>query len=93
MERRKYSNEFKAEAVRLSEQSDLSKVRLARDMGIRPELLYRWISEFGSGNGVSIKESLNDHDENIRLRRELKNVTEERDILKKALGIFTPKLP
>jgi transposase len=93
MERRKYSNEFKTEAVRLSEKSDVSKVKLARELGIRPELLYRWISEFGSNPGVSVKESLNEHDENIRLRKELRRVSEERDILKKAMGIFTKELP
>jgi len=68
-------------------------VQIAGDLGIRPELLYRWKSEYlarkehafpGSGHLRDPEE------EQIRqLERELRSVKEERDILKKALAIFS----
>ena len=45
MERRTYSQEFKLEAVQLSYDSDISVSQVAENLGIRPELLYRWRSE------------------------------------------------
>jgi len=93
MNRRIFSNEFKSEAIRLANSSGVTKSQVARELGIRPELLYRWISDFGNDTKLTPARSLNEHDELIKLRRVLSRVTEERDILKKALGIFTPKLP
>lgn len=93
MERRKFSNEFKTEAVKLAEQGDVSVAQVARDLGIRPELLYKWISQFGRKPDGKPSVTPDEHDELIRLRRELKRVEMERDILKKAIGIFTKELP
>ncbi len=44
--RRKFTKEFKLEAVRLSSQPGMTVVQAARDLGIRTKLLYRWRSEF-----------------------------------------------
>lgn len=93
MKRTKYSNEFKLEAVRLTEQGDQTTVQVAKDLGIRPELLYRWVSQFGTKPDGSPSISPDEHDELVRLRRENRRLTEERDILKKAIGIFTKELP
>jgi transposase len=92
MERKSYTKEFKLEAIRMSEESEQSVAQVARNLGIRPKLLYRWRSELCEegpdevfrGNG-----RLKTEDEEMRrLQRELERVRMERDILKKALSVF-----
>jgi transposase len=93
MARRVYSDEFKSEAVKLAQRAGVPMSQTAKELGINAELLRRWVKEFGvradGGRGMSPEE----HTDNVRLRRELRRVTEERDILKKAMGIFTRELP
>ncbi len=85
MERRTYTKEFKQEAVELSHESESSIVQVAQNLGIRPELLYRWrAEERREGNDAfpgkgKVKPS---EEEVHRLRRELEEVRRERDILK-----------
>ena len=91
--RRTYSAEFKQEAVRLSEQPNVSVMQVAEELGISKYNLHRWrkaAHERGSlafpGKGkIALTE---DQQENQRLRRELEQVKQERDILKKAVGFF-----
>ncbi len=87
-----HSKAFKLEAVRLIELGDKPVTQIAKELGIRRTLLYHWRSELktkgeaafvGSGRRPASEES-----ELIRLRRELKRVTLERDILKKAEAYF-----
>jgi len=91
MERRKFTKEFKQEAVQLSYDSDRSVVEVAQNLGISPRLIYRWRSEQrlegedafpGKGKTKPSEEELR------RLRRELEQARMERDILKKALSVF-----
>lgn len=91
-ERRRYTREFKLEAVRLTEESERSVAAVARDLGIHPNNLYKWRQELatdgqeafpGHGN-LRASEAEVQH-----LRRELDKVRQERDILKKALLYFT----
>jgi transposase len=87
MKYQKHSNEFKMEAVRLAEQEDVTAVQVAKDLGISDSVLYDWMKKFGShseGSPVTAEERA----ELIRLRRELRIVKEERDILKKATAFF-----
>ena len=93
MKRGKFTSEFKSEAVRLSQKGNAPIAQVANDLGIRPELLYRWRSQFGPKPDGSEGITPDEHDELIRLRRKLQRVEEERDILKKAIGIFTKELP
>jgi len=80
------------EAVRLSERGDVPVAQVAGELGLHETVLRRWMAKFGTkGNGSRV--TPDEHDELIRLRRELRRVTEERDILKKAVGIFTKELP
>ena len=91
--RRKFTREFKLNAVDLSYRRENIK-ELADELNIRVELLYRWRGEFASleggsfpGNGkkkLTVEESELEH-----LRKELADVRMERDILKKAVGIFS----
>jgi len=92
--RRKFDAEFKREAVRLATSGDRRISHVARDLGIREKLLYRWVQQFREDpqNAFPGQGHLKPEDEELRrLKRELANVTEERDILKKALAIFSRK--
>ncbi len=91
-ERRQYTAEFKQEAVRLSQTTEKSVAQTAQDVGIRPKLLYRWRRESqdagtgafpGHGQLAAAEAAV------AALQRELAQVRQERDILKKALGIFS----
>lgn len=91
MERRTYSKEFRLEAVQLSNDSDSTVAQVAENLGIRPELLYRWRGEVRRSEGETFpgKGKLKPHDAEVaRLRRELEQARMERDILKKALSVF-----
>lgn len=93
MGRRKYSDEFKSESVKLAQRSGVPMSQTARELGLNAEILRRWVKEFGARPDGSRGLSPEQHSENVQLRRELRRVTEERDILKKAMGIFTRELP
>ena len=94
--RRKYSEEFKRDAFTLSFHTDKTIKEISDDLGINRSLLVRWrteLDELGEqafpGHGLRKLAPL--EDENLRLKRELADVTEERDILKKAVSIFPDK--
>jgi transposase len=91
MQRKRYSAEFKREAVRLASQAGMVKRQVAQELGIHENLLRSWIRQFAQGKweaspGATLKSA--QQLENERLKRELKRVTTERDILKKAVGYF-----
>lgn len=92
-ERTFYDREFKQKAVELSYAR--GNVReIAEELGIRPELLYRWRREFKKYENNSFpgkgKPKMTDLErENTRLRKELRDAKMERDILKKAVSIFS----
>jgi transposase len=93
MTRGRFDREFKLRAVELSFQRDNMR-ELAHELGVRPEMLYRWRSEFGTLNGGSFpgngkKKMTVEESELARLKKELQDVRIERDILKKAVGIFS----
>ena len=92
--RRKFSREFKVEAVRMIRDGGLSLAEVARDLEIRPDMLRRWkrqTEEAGPGAFPGSGRLAPDDEEARRLRRELQRVREERDILKKALAIFSDR--
>ncbi len=90
--RRKYDREFKLEAVRLVTQGGRPVVEVARDLGIHENLLYNWRQKYldDTAHAFPGKGHLKPADEEMRrLKKELTDVKEERDILKKALAIFS----
>ena len=90
--RRRFDREFKIESVRLVLQRGGSVSSVARDLGIDPGVLQRWKREFAEDteNAFPGKGRLKEPDEEVRrLNRENKYLKEERDILKKALAIFS----
>ncbi len=93
--RKRYTREFKLEAVRLLEESDEPATEISRRLGIRRNLLYKWRDTLrkkgeasfpGSGRKRGYEEDYE------RLKRELARVKEERDILKKAAAYFAKEL-
>ena len=93
MTRRTYTAEFKREAVRLSQQPGVSVVQIAEELGVSDHSLYKWrrqAQERGElafpGNGKIALTA--EQEENLRLKKELERVKQERDILKKAVGFF-----
>ena len=90
--RRKYDREFKLEAVRLSHEPGRSVSGVARNLGISANVLHRWRRQLADGGERAFpgKGHMTPEQEELRrLRRELADVTEERDILKKALAVFS----
>ena len=87
--RRRFSEEFKREAVRLAYESGRRVAEVARELEVRPDQLRRWRKKLYGGGDVG--ESTDAEREVRRLQRELSLVREERDILKKALAIFSDR--
>jgi transposase len=95
-EYREYAEEFKLEALSLLESSGKKAAQLERDLGITKGLLLKWrnkyqVKEMGTTKELALTDSEAMKKEILRLRRELSEVEEERDILKKAVGIFSRK--
>jgi transposase len=89
--RKSYSQEFKLEAVRLITHKGYSIAEASRSLGVEYSVLRRWKKEFEQDpeHAFPGKGRLKPPDEEIRrLRAQLNRVTEERDILKKALAYF-----
>ncbi len=91
MRRRKFSREFKVEAVKLVKDRGVSVAQAARDLDVHENLMRKWVKEFGSdpaqafpGHGQMKPEQ----QEIERLRRENARLRAERDILKKAAAFF-----
>ena len=92
VQRRQFTKEFKIESVQHVLASDKSVSQVARDLGIHENVLRRWIKEYNEDPEQSFPGlgKLKDSDEEIRLlRKRLADAELERDILKKALGIFS----
>ena len=89
---RRYTREFKIEAVRLSEEDERPVAEVARQLGIHPNNLYKWRAQFAEEGEEAFpgKGNLSSSDEELRrLRRENMRLREERDILKKAVIFFS----
>ena len=91
MERRRFSREFKLEAVKLVRERGVAAAQAARDLDVHENVLRKWVREFAAdpqhsfpGQGQMKPEQL----EIERLRREVHKLKTERDILKKAAAYF-----
>ena len=91
-DKKRYDADFKRESVRLADTSGKTDRQIERDLGLYQGAIGRWRKELkvdpieafpGTGHQKPLE------DENRRLRRELDVVREERDILKKAVAIFS----
>ena len=84
---RSRTDEFCKDAVRIALTSGLTRKQVAADLGIGMSTLNKWITAHRDSDVVS-KEDLSLAKENERLRREVRILKEERDILKKASQFF-----
>jgi transposase len=83
----KRTDEFRQEAVRIALTSGLTRKQVADDLGVGMSTLNKWITAHRDTDVVS-KEDLDLAKENDRLRREIRLLKEEREILKKATQFF-----
>jgi transposase len=83
----KRTDEFRQDAVRIALTSGLTRKQVADDLGVGMSTLNKWITAHREINVVS-KEDLDLAKENERLRREIRLLKEEREILKKATQFF-----
>jgi transposase-like protein len=93
MERRKrrsYTSEFKAETVRLVVDGGRSIAEVARDLELTESALRLWVrqAEIDAGRGKPGEVTTQEREELQRLRREVKTLRLEREILKKAAAFF-----
>jgi transposase len=92
---KRYTQEFKDEAVRLLLQGETGVLQLAQELGVDPTTLRDWKRKYCSEHGdfipINIKKETPET-ELARLRRENKRLRMESEILKKAIGIFSEEL-
>ena len=93
-ENRYYTREFKRNAVAMMADKGVPARKVARDLDIHPNLLHQWRRKLLAGGHDAFVGRGNLRPEEVevkRLQRELDEAKEERDILKKALGVFTKR--
>ena len=87
--RRRYSAEYKREAVDLARSSEVSISQVARELGINPNMLGRWCREQETTGGKAFPGQGKPRDEEMAvLKRELARVKKERDFLQEAAAFF-----
>ncbi len=86
--RRKYSKEFQEDVINMLRTGNKNVPELSKELGIAEQVIYRW-NKKQNGNNIR-EEKVSDPEKELReLRSRLSDVTEERDILKKAVSIFS----
>jgi len=94
MSRKKwFDKEFKMAAVKLALTTEKPIKELGEELGVSDTAIRNWVSLYGKGMDDGSNFTPDEHEELIQVRKDLKRVTEERDILKKALGILSKELP
>jgi len=89
--RKKYSKEFKLDAVSLVIDQNYTRSEAAKNLGLNPNVLGRWVKEADSDDGHAFRGNgkLTPDKEEIRtLKNQVKRLQMERDILKKATVFF-----
>ena len=82
----RYSPEFRAEAIRLARTSPDSLAQIARDVGVSIWTLRDWVNSTRPAPAAPL--TTDERTELAHLRREVRQLREERDILKKATAFF-----
>ena len=89
--RRKYTPEFKAEAVKLVLEAGLTQAQASRDLGVAESVLGRWLRAARvAAHPAALSEA--ERAELARLRKEVNVLRKERDILKKAAAFFAREI-
>lgn len=87
--RKVYTPDFKLDAVKLVTERGMSRSRVARDLGIGTQTLRNWLHAMSGDQPHTASKNGTDAQQLAELRREVALLREERDILKKAVGIFS----
>lgn len=91
--RKRFTTEFKREAIRMMATPGRTPAEIARELGIHRNQLYKWKEQLGNGGkAMTGVKDRNGVDELTRLRRELERVKEERDVFKKAAAYFAKEV-
>ncbi len=93
--RKKYSKEFKEDAISLVSEQGYTRVEAAKSLGVSTEMLGRWIREHQSDDGYAFRGNgkLTPEQEEIRkLKAKVKRLEIEKDILKKATVFFAAEM-
>ena len=89
MPRRKFSDEFKREAVELTLPPGVTQAQIARELGINATLLGRWVRELRESGEEAFPGKGKARDKEVAdLKRELARVKKERDFLREAATFF-----
>jgi len=88
MSGKRYTNEFKIEAVRQVTEKGYSIAEVADRLGTTTHSLYAWVNKYDPKSSQTASAQIDQAKELARLKKELQRVTEERDILKKAAAYF-----
>lgn len=89
---RHFSREFKINAVQLVTEKKMSVLKVADELNIHPKLLHIWKGRYlkDGEKAFSGKGRISSEEAELRkLRKDLERIKEERDILKKALAVFS----
>ncbi len=89
---KRFDRDFKLSAVKMITEGGNKAAEVARSLGIHPNALYNWKHKYAD-NGDKAFPGKGHLTEISALRRKLKDVEMERDILKKAVGIFSKTTP
>ena len=93
--RRRFTDAFKSEAVRLTRESGRPVAQVARELGISDNVLYRWRTEqqLVESQGRTRQTVRAEQDELTRLTRENETLRKERDFLRRAAACFARESP
>jgi transposase len=95
MSNKKYSKEFKLDAISLVTEQNYSQAEAARSLGLDPKMISRWIKEYNKEEGQAFrgKGKLSAEQLEIKqLREAVKRLTMEKEILKKATAFFAKEM-
>ena len=89
MGRMRYTEEYKKEAVRQITVRGYPVSEVARNLGVAAWSLYKWVEKYSERKDSKKNNQIDElQKENLKLKREIKRIQEERDILKKAAAFF-----
>ncbi|HIF50744.1 MAG TPA: transposase [Thiotrichaceae bacterium] len=87
MSNKKYSKSYKLDAVKMALSSAVSQAQVARELGLKENCLYNWISQY-RGEVLGTHHDMTPEQELAALKKEVVQLRQEREILKKAAAYF-----
>ena len=84
-----FDDDFKKNAIKLVLEEKMTIAQVSQDLGLGRSTLNKWLAEHRQGKLIKDERQIQENVELKRLRRENRILKQERDILKKAMGIFS----